>query len=91
MENKEFVDAMAEDKAENQIGLEVCGGGIAFITLNRPKALNDLTKDMPPGWRSLPRNWIRGLPSKSSFSQEQGELLALEWFSLSNMVDDGRI
>jgi enoyl-CoA hydratase len=46
MENKEFVNAMAEDKAENQIRLEVCGGGIAFITLNRPKALNALTKDM---------------------------------------------
>jgi hypothetical protein len=29
--------------------------------------------------------------SKSSFSKEQGELLALEWFFLSNMVDDGRI
>jgi enoyl-CoA hydratase/carnithine racemase len=46
MENKEFVNAMAEDKAENQIRLEVCGGGIAFITLNTPKALNALTKDM---------------------------------------------
>ncbi|CAK9274142.1 unnamed protein product [Sphagnum jensenii] len=37
MENKEFVNAMAEDNAENQIRLEVCGGGIAFITLTDPK------------------------------------------------------
>ncbi|CAM5998903.1 unnamed protein product [Sphagnum balticum] len=55
---------MAEDKAENQIRLEVCSGGIAFITLNRPKALNALTKDMLTRLRSFPRNWIRGLPSK---------------------------
>jgi len=46
MENKEFVNAMAQDKAENHKRLEVCGGGNAFITLNRPKALNALTKDM---------------------------------------------
>jgi enoyl-CoA hydratase len=42
---KEFVDAMAEE-AENQIQLEVFSSGIAIITLNRPKALNALTRDM---------------------------------------------
>jgi hypothetical protein len=89
MENKEFVNAMAEDNAENQIRLEVCSGGIAFITLTDPKLSMPSPRICSPGWRSFPRNWIRGLPSKSSFSQEQ--LLALEWFSLSNMVDDGRI
>jgi hypothetical protein len=89
MENKEFVNAMAEDNAENQIRLEVCCGGIAFITLTDPKL--SMPSPCSPGWRSFRRNWIRGLQSKTSFSQEQGELLALEWFSLSNMVDDGRI
>jgi enoyl-CoA hydratase/carnithine racemase len=32
--------------SENQILLEVCSSGIAIITLNRPKALNALTRDM---------------------------------------------
>jgi hypothetical protein len=72
--------------------------GLKYAAVELPLSLStDPKLSMPspricsPGWRSFPRNWIRGLPSKSSFSQEQGELLALEWFSLSNVVDDGRI
>jgi enoyl-CoA hydratase/carnithine racemase len=37
---------MVEEKAENQIQLGVCSGGIAIITLNRLKALNALMRDM---------------------------------------------
>ncbi len=45
-EGEEFVNAMVEENAENQIQLGVCSGGIAIITLNRLKALNALMRDM---------------------------------------------